>query len=115
MDGEIPRHYMVVSIPIDHPDAPVRDGLVRGQYESVEMIREVPRVETKSPSSSDLLQVPPGIIGKDGSSAATSTTTLASESTGVQTDSSDQEERKLFNGNPVEWIMITRSDPGGGI
>ncbi|KAF1986704.1 hypothetical protein K402DRAFT_332028 [Aulographum hederae CBS 113979] len=64
----IPRHYMVVSVPVTHPDAPPRDGLVRGQYESVEMIREIPLPSTKDPEE-----------------------------------------------NPVEWIMITRSDPGGGI
>ncbi|KAF2875497.1 hypothetical protein BDV95DRAFT_674750 [Massariosphaeria phaeospora] len=64
----IPRHYMVVSIPVTHPDAPPRNGLVRGYYESVEMIREIPLVEVEDPET-----------------------------------------------NPVEWIMVTRSDPGGGI
>jgi hypothetical protein len=65
---KVPRHYMVVSIPVSHPDAPPRNGMVRGFYESIEMIREIP---------------------------------LA--------DSDDAEQ------NPVEWIMVTRSDPGGGI
>lgn len=60
---------MVVSIPTTHPDAPPRDGLVRGQYESIELIREIP----------------------------------------LSSDHNDSET------NPVEWIMITRSDPGGGI
>ncbi|KAH9873326.1 hypothetical protein J1614_005724 [Plenodomus biglobosus] len=64
----VPRHFMVVSIPVSHPDAPPRTGMVRGFYESIEMIREIP------------LQV--------GGDAET---------------------------NPVEWIMVTRSDPGGGI
>ncbi|EUC32963.1 hypothetical protein COCCADRAFT_37159 [Bipolaris zeicola 26-R-13] len=63
----IPRHFMVVSIPVSHPNAPPRSNMVRGFYESVEMIREIP--------------LPDG----------------------------DAET------NPVEWIMITRSDPGGGI
>jgi hypothetical protein len=71
----IPRHYMVVSIPVEHPDAPPRTGLVRGRYESVEMIREViPHGKTK------------------GETAETEGTIY-----------------------PVEWCMITRSDPGGGI
>lgn len=60
---------MVVSIPVTHPEAPIRDALVRGQYESVEMIREIPLPEVEK--NSEL--------------------------------------------NPVEWIMVTRSDPGGGI
>jgi hypothetical protein len=61
---------MVVSIPVTHPDAPPRNGMVRGFYESIEMIREIP------------LQ-------------------------GIDKDETES--------NPVEWIMVTRSDPGGGI
>ncbi|KAI9672721.1 MAG: hypothetical protein M1831_000156 [Alyxoria varia] len=64
----IPRHYMTVSRPTAHPDAPNRAGLVKMTYESVEMIREVP------------------IEGNENAET-----------------------------NPVEWLMITRSDPGGGI
>ncbi|KAL6709400.1 hypothetical protein ACN47E_001807 [Coniothyrium glycines] len=66
----IPRHFMVVSIPVTHPDAPPRSGMVRGFYESIEMIREIP----------------------------------------LQGAGKDEAET-----NPVEWIMVTRSDPGGGI
>ena len=65
--NSIPRHYMVVSIPVSHPDAPPRSNMVRGYYESIEMIREIP------------------MSGGDPET------------------------------NPVEWVMITRSDPGGGI
>jgi hypothetical protein len=67
VDGSVPRHFMVVSIPVTHPDAPPRQNMVRGFYESIEMIREIPL--------------------KDGDAGT----------------------------NPVEWIMVTRSDPGGGI
>ncbi|KAI4728362.1 hypothetical protein E4T49_03820 [Aureobasidium sp. EXF-10728] len=73
----IPRHYMVISKPLTHPDAPDREGYVKGSYESVEMIREIP-----------LNPVPE----KEGSA--------------------DGDKHEL---NPVEWIMITRSEPGGGI
>jgi hypothetical protein len=68
-DGQtrIPRSHMILSKPITHPDAPERQGYIRGKYESVELIREIP------------------LLG----------------------DNSEL--------NPVEWIMITRSDPGGGI
>jgi hypothetical protein len=59
---------MVVSIPVNHPDAPPRNGMVRGYYESIEMIREIPLSGAEDPET-----------------------------------------------NPVEWIMVTRSDPGGGI
>jgi hypothetical protein len=67
--GKPPRHFMVVSRPTQHSDAPPRPDLVLGTYESIEMIRELPKVE----------------------------------------EGADPET------NPVEWIMITRSDPGGGI
>ena len=38
----IPRHFMIVSKPVIHPDGPERAGFVRGKYESVELIREIP-------------------------------------------------------------------------
>lgn len=59
---------MVVSIPVTHTDAPPRNGMVVGQYESIEMIREIP------------------LEGNEDAET-----------------------------NPVEWVMVTRSDPGGGI
>lgn len=65
--GKIPRHLIVVSRPTSHPEAEEREGLVRGNYESMELMREIP-------------------------------------GTGQDEES-----------NLIEWIMITRSDPGGGI
>lgn len=58
---------MVISRPTTHPEAAQREGLVRGHYESVELMREIP-------------------------------------GSGEDADS-----------NLIEWIMVTRSDPGGGI
>jgi hypothetical protein len=89
VDNAIPRHYMVVSIPVTHPNAPVRTGFVRGQYESVEMIREIPLLPAKSASTSD--------------------------PTGQSADESIDANRDNAEANPVEWLMVTRSDPGGGI
>ncbi|OJD36205.1 reticulocyte-binding protein 2 protein [Diplodia corticola] len=80
---QIPRHYMIVSIPCEHPEAPVRNNLVRGNYESIEMIREIPLTPANS-TNGDI--------------------------TRKEEASPDDPET-----NPVEWIMITRSDPGGGI
>ena len=73
-DSSVPRHYMIVSKPCTHKDCPPRNDYIRGQYESVEFIREVP------PDSSSS-------VDKD----------------------ADPEL------NPIEWIMITRSDPGGSV
>ncbi|KAL5046198.1 hypothetical protein BDW71DRAFT_182308 [Aspergillus fruticulosus] len=67
------RSWMMVSKPVEHPDAPEGEEYIRGQYESVEMIREI-------------------LVDKDGS----------------DTDAESEP-------NPVEWTMVTRSDPGGTI
>lgn len=73
----VPRHFMVVSKPVTHPEATERNGYIRGTYESVELIREIP--------------INPAPENKEDSSL---------------------QNHEL---NPVEWIMVTRSDPGGGI
>ena len=105
---------MIVSIPVTHPDAPPRNGLIRGFYESVEIIREIPLAPSKSSSTTDLLKP-----GRSRSRARCSTIGFA-ESRGPEAkgeridrkfDASDDDPET----NPVEWIMITRSDPGGGI
>ncbi|KAF2264871.1 hypothetical protein CC78DRAFT_616265 [Lojkania enalia] len=108
------RHYMVVSIPVSHPDAPPRNGLIRGYYESVEMIREIPVTCNKpaSASTSDLSK------HEQKKFLDRCYTTGFAESRGSEAkaenidrkDSTDDDEA-----NPVEWIMVTRSDPGGGI
>lgn len=88
VEDVMPRHYMVVSIPVLHDGAPPRDGMVRGHYESVEMIREIPFVRASGSTS-----------GQEGG----------------KIDRVNQAEDDDPETNPVEWIMITRSDPGGGI
>ncbi|KAI1912253.1 hypothetical protein LOZ61_003415 [Ophidiomyces ophidiicola] len=70
------RAFVIISKPCKHPDAPEREGYVRGQYESVEMIREL------------------------------RTMTMGNQQEGV----GDKESPR-----PVEWTMVTRSDPGGSI
>ncbi|KAH8692837.1 hypothetical protein BGW36DRAFT_302666 [Talaromyces proteolyticus] len=78
--------FMVVSKPCSHPEAPPRDGYIRGQYESVELIRELSSQESESTGQ-----------------------------TGKATDESASSADDQNNPNPVEWIMITRSDPGGSV
>ncbi|KAK1751872.1 hypothetical protein QBC47DRAFT_391252, partial [Echria macrotheca] len=78
---------MLVSRPcVDQPECPVRNGFIRGTYESVEVVREVRRVGPKvrrTRSSVDL--------GRDG----------------------DEEEEE--DETAIEWLMVTRSDPGGSV
>ncbi|KAL9050741.1 MAG: hypothetical protein Q9162_006448 [Coniocarpon cinnabarinum] len=65
---QVPRHWLAITRPTTHTDAPNRPNLVKMEYESTEMIREIPIEGNPDPES-----------------------------------------------NPIEWIMISRSDPGGGI
>ncbi|KAK4697346.1 hypothetical protein P7C71_g735, partial [Lecanoromycetidae sp. Uapishka_2] len=140
----------------DNPlDCPPRDGFIRGNYESVEFIREIPMRPTKSSSTTDLLNKG---IRRDGSSSLEkeallrkaeevvkgSSETLPNGDTmspaiaenivqetrkrgktisfaesrgstakGEAMDNSNAEDE--VERNPVEWIMITRSDPGGSV
>ncbi|GIZ39545.1 hypothetical protein CKM354_000292600 [Cercospora kikuchii] len=99
VNGEnyVPQHFMVLSKPVVHPDAPVRAGLVRGQYESIELIREIPLSTTKSTSTTRLLKT---------------------QGSGGSTEDREKHGADGFEKsdlNPIEWIMVTRSDPGGGI
>lgn len=79
------RSWMMISRPCEHPDVPHKQGYTRGQYESVEIIREIRRKSGDGSSSSE-----------DAADKASGT----SEESGT---------------NPVEWIMVSRSDPGGSI
>ena len=85
-DSKVPRHYMIISKPCKHEKCPPRDGYIRGQYESVEFIREVPR-------------------------RASSQVSLGSGEEDSATTPADDDDESL----PVEWIMLTRSDPGGSV
>lgn len=112
----IPRHYMVVSIPVSHEGAPPRDGMVRGQYESVEIIREIPLAHLRhaSASTSDLHK-------QDQKKTRPRDHTIGfaesrgPDAKGERIDRIQHADDDDPETNPVEWIMITRSDPGGGI
>lgn len=142
-NNEIPRHFMVISRPCQHPDTPSRDGYIRGYYESVEFIREIPIKKPppkKSASSSDLTkghtrdrsasnlgkeavlrnahqkhdssstEEERGEIHKQASRSDSNLTQAVKEEKSSVPSEDDEWEQ-----NPIEWIMVTRSDPGGGI
>lgn len=152
---DTPRHFIVISRPCTHPDCPPRDGFIRGQYESVEFIREIPKKSKKASSTTDLLKVarpredtPPlekellrhternlkvsgeDVVDGDGQLAPAAADEVASESrkrgktisfAGSRGASAkgeamdDPDAHDDAETNPVEWIMITRSDPGGSV
>ncbi|KAF5006886.1 hypothetical protein FDECE_6763 [Fusarium decemcellulare] len=95
------RQFMIVSKPCEHPECPPRNGIIRGYYESVEVIREIPVdnfASKRSLSSTDLLnrddtRRPSPKPGSEGHGSAP------------------------IDDFPVaiEWLMVTRSDPGGSV
>lgn len=123
-----PKHFMVISKPCIHPECPPRDGFIRGQYESVEFIRELPRKPKKSSSTIDLPNYGVGAVDNGLSAVKVDGTAIEArkrgktisfaESKGARAnrqgfDTSHSEANDDLN--PVEWIMITRSDPGGSV
>lgn len=129
--GREPRQFMVVSKPCGHSECAPRSGYIRGCYESVEIIREVPVEQPlrRTRSSVDLRRddVQP-LAHMDGSgdelgkeavlrSAARSAAgepeiNLAQSVTMLPQDDSSAGARTEM---AVEWIMVTRSDPGGSV
>lgn len=132
------RQFSIISRPVlDHPECPDRQGYVRGQYESLEFIREIPAetnplinrrggVSTveelkRAHSVPDLPRERDSermgrkrgktITSPDrGPSGAAEYTPRASFDSAYSNLPSEDPEK-----NPVEWIMITRSDPGGSV
>ena len=127
-----PRHYMVISKPCEHPDHPTKSGLVRGSYESIEFIREIPR-EKKSASATDLTKSESsaaklehnqdadaaGAVSPTGRSRGKTISFAESRGHSAKGESIDLRDGKGDTDdaepNPVEWIMISRSDPGGSV
>lgn len=113
----IPRHFMVVSKPVEHPDAPIRSGYVRGHYESVEMIREIPLSTSKTKSTPNLLSNSnnESQTTRDRGHTVGFAESRGEDAKGEQLDKPHADSENDPELNPVEWTMITRSDPGGGI
>lgn len=156
-ESEVPRHFMVISKPCIHPDTPQREGYIRGQYESVEFIREIPikKPPKKSASTTNLTNhtrnrsstlgkeailrnarknSPPegenGSASKEkpeehdsdhphgGSGRARGKTISFDRSRGSDAKGESMDiprDEDDCESNPIEWIMITRSDPGGSV
>ncbi|KAJ5185234.1 hypothetical protein N7472_010074 [Penicillium cf. griseofulvum] len=98
------RSWIMISKPCDHPDIRHKPGYTRGEYESVELIREIPKKAGSGGSS------PSQGSKKNGGSL--SSNLQCPERLPEQNVAGDDEDEEM---NPVEWIMVTRSDPGGNI
>lgn len=105
-ENSSPSSFLVVSKPCIHPDAPPRDDYIRGQYESVELIRELP----VKPSSQKENEAGGATTDSESRLSSPQPASGSSQSTGSGSSKND-----LNNPNPVEWIMVTRSDPGGSV
>ncbi|TGZ79162.1 hypothetical protein EX30DRAFT_342630 [Ascodesmis nigricans] len=98
-----PKQFTIISKPVlDHPAVEDKPGHVLGQYESVEFIREVPL----DPRHIDRSQSFPNV----GSAAKLLTSPTRPRGRTVSGNLEDPNPSI-----PVEWIMITRSDPGGNV
>jgi hypothetical protein len=105
-DHSSPSSFLVVSKPCIHPEAPPRGDYIRGQYESVELIRELPRKSTSQKQD----EASGATTDSESRMDAPQPASGSSRSTGSSSSANDSN-----NPNPVEWIMVTRSDPGGSV
>lgn len=118
--GKEPRQFMVVSKPCIHPECAPRAGYIRGSYESVEIIREVPieKPLRQIRSSVDLrhedIENLPTAARR---SARESEQSLPRSMTELPPHEADADPHPKIPGPEmaVEWIMVTRSDPGGSV
>lgn len=96
------RQFMLVSKPCEHPETPQRSGYVRAQYESVELIREV-RVPVAASAARNTRKTRSSIDLSHGGGGGDATDTDLSDR---DTDGHE---------TAIEWLMITRNNPGGSV
>ena len=120
---------MVISKPCNHPACPQREGFIRGQYESIEFIREIPQKPKRASSYGDLGKTydrqpldKQAIIRQAENASGVSegrprgkTVSFAESQRSRAKQEAHDLELLEADLNPVEWIMITRSDPGGSV
>ncbi|KAI2785196.1 hypothetical protein F4815DRAFT_451771 [Daldinia loculata] len=127
------RHFMLVSKPCVHPECPPRQGYIRGQYESVEFIREI-RVEKPLRKTRSSIDLPNDEVAammrkttenlsreatvRSARQAADPTNSEGGRKRGKtigSADVGDDREEDDHYETMIEWLMVTRSDPGGSV
>ncbi|CAZ81959.1 unnamed protein product [Tuber melanosporum] len=131
------RQFTMVSRPLtDHPECAERQGYVRGQYESVEFIREIPAEQNLRINRRDGSVLPvvkrvwsvPNLLedkGRVDHGGRKRGQTIAFADGAKPGDREEYTPRGSIDSanmpvedpeeKPVEWIMISRSDPGGSV
>ncbi|KAH8783346.1 hypothetical protein F5883DRAFT_483300 [Diaporthe sp. PMI_573] len=138
-----PRQFMVVSKPCNHPECAPRSAYIRGNYESVELIREISiekplrRVRSSVDMRREDFQLPsqkPGGGMHIGQEAVLRAAQKRAEAKSDQGPGERGLSRSLTGLPPrdrnedagaarsdedtemaIEWVMVTRSDPGGSV
>lgn len=142
--GKAPRQFMIVSKPCNHPECAPRSAYIRGNYESVELIREVPiekplrRVRSSVDMRREDFQLPSRESGGGRDIGQEAVLRAAQKRAEAKSDAGPSGERGLsrsLTGLPprerkedsgagqadedtemaIEWVMVTRSDPGGSV
>jgi hypothetical protein len=104
-DQPRPKQFTMISKPVlNHPEGDQRSGYVRGYYESVEFIREVPSIGQQLTRT---LSTPNILSAESFASTTRPRGKTISEHSGEVVVTPEN--------CPVDWIMITRSDPGGSM
>ncbi|POS79820.1 hypothetical protein DHEL01_v201793 [Diaporthe helianthi] len=138
-----PRQFMAVSRPCNHPECAPRSAYIRGNYESVELIREVPvekplrRVRSSVDMRREDVRLPSKIGGGGLDIGQEAVLRAAHKRAGSKSNEGPGERgmSRSFTGLPpldrnegsgtgqsgedtemaIEWVMVTRSDPGGSV
>jgi hypothetical protein len=104
-DKPRPKQFTMISKPVlNHPEGDQRSGYVRGYYESVEFIREVPSIGQQLTRTLSTPNIPSAELSASIARPRGKTVGEHSEEVVVTPENC-----------PVDWIMITRSDPGGSM
>jgi len=126
------RYFMVVSKPCVHPECPQRSGFIRGYYESVEFIREI-KVNKPLRRTQSSIGTRPGSGQPDLAASAAKAALEASAARENEAESNRPQAKNIALAGPdgandhvkveadddsetmIEWLMVTRSDPGGSV
>ncbi|RYP49819.1 hypothetical protein DL769_011035 [Monosporascus sp. CRB-8-3] len=132
--GKPERYFVVVSKPCVHPECALQSGFIRGSYESVEVIREIrcePKIDPlrRVQSSIDLPADEANAIARnhehvvrsahhsttDGSAETNQDGRQRGKTVAIAGAEGNEQQADAEYETKIEWLMVTRSDPGGSV